>query len=136
MTNSNQNSKLITYNIPNIVTVRKYDVDIEKLKIVLKTHKKASGLKNQELADLLRIPETKAAHWFRTDQYFAIPDPEYWLPLKKLLSIDTNEFDDGILTFEKRPGVYEKSYRVYDINGLSPTITTMDDIKILVEQED
>lgn len=55
-----------------------------------------------------------------------------WLGLKALLHIETCEFDRGIMEFEYRLGTYEKSERCYLISGLSPTLTTSDEIKIIL----
>jgi site-specific DNA-cytosine methylase len=47
------------------------------------------------------------------------------MELKKILEINTNEFDDSIMVYEERESVFEKTNRVYDENGLSATLTTM-----------
>ena len=83
--------------VPQIVTVRKYEVEIEKLQKLLKEHK---NLTNKQIAEQLCCPVTKVEHWFRTDSYFCIPDAEYWLELKKLLNISSDYFDVSILEFE------------------------------------
>lgn len=116
----NTEPKIITYNITRKVKVRKYDVDIDKLKQVLKEHKKYS---NKEIALILDLPITTVEHWFRSDNCFSIPDPQIWLRLKSLLNIKTDEFDKSIMTFEEREGVYEKADRLYDEKGLAPTLT-------------
>ena len=108
--------------IPQTVRVRKYDVDNEKLVNLLRNHK---TLTNKQIADSLNVPMTKVEHWFRADEYFAIPDAEIWYQLKELLGITTNEFDEAIMTFEEREGVYEKSNRCYLDSGVAPTLTTL-----------
>ena len=124
--------ELIIHNIPEIVSVRKYDVDIKKLQECLKSHKKYN---NKKIADLLDVPKTMVDHWFRSDDYFSIPDKNIWLKLKELLEIKTDEFDDSIMIFEEKEGVFEKSNRVYDENGLAPTLTsTSADEKVLVRE--
>lgn len=102
------------------VMVRKYDVDIEGLKKVLREHKNHS---NKEIAEKLNVTLTQAEHWFRQDEYFAIPDADIWFELKNLLNITTNEFDESITTFEVKDGVYDKSNRCYHVNGIAPTLT-------------
>lgn len=82
--------------VPQIVTVRKYEVEIEKLQKLLKEHK---NLTNKQIAAKLCCPVTKVEHWFRTDDYFCVPDAEYWVELKKLLNIATDYFDVSILEF-------------------------------------
>ena len=110
--------------IPQTVRVRKYEVDCEKLCEVLRDCKCASGLNNQDIANYLNIPLTKVEHWFRQDKYFAIPDENIWFDLKALLGVKTDEFDNAIMTFEEKEGVFEKSNRCYFPNGLAPTITS------------
>lgn len=120
----NLEPKIITYNVPQTVTVRKYIVDTDKLVVVLREHKQKTGLTNKQLAEELKMPITKVEHWFRQDSSFAIPDKDLWLKLKELLKINTNEFDKSIMTFEEKEGVFEKANRVYHEEGISPTLTS------------
>jgi DNA (cytosine-5)-methyltransferase 3A len=122
---------IITHTLEKMVSVRKHEVNIPKLQKVLKAHKKPL----KEIAEYLDISITKVEHWFRTDKYFAIPDSMYWKELKSYLGILTEEFDDSIMEFEEKEGVYEKSNRVYDEDGIAPTLTqTSSDEKILVRE--
>jgi site-specific DNA-cytosine methylase len=102
------------------VAVRKYEVDTEKLSECLRTHK--GDFSNQEIADILDKPLTLVEHWFRKDKYFAIPEPDVWLDLKKLLNIETNEFDESIMTFEFKGGNYDMRNRIYT-SDTAPTLT-------------
>lgn len=121
--------------IPQLVRVRKYEVDCERLRNLLREHKKLTGKSNKALAEALSVPITKVEHWFRTDSCFAIPDAEIWERLKTELGITTIEFDESITTFEERPGVYEKSERCYFADGIAPTLTSTSagNEKIIVE---
>lgn len=110
--------------IPQLVKVRKHEVDCERLRNLLREHKQLSGKSNKALADALDVPITKVEHWFRTDSCFAIPDAEVWEQLKAELSITSTEFDDAVTVFEERPGVYEKSERCYFADGIAPTLTS------------
>lgn len=112
------------------VKVRKYNVDTEKLSKLLSDSKKKSGITNAELSKYLGLPLSQVEHYFRTDTYFAIPVPEIWYKLKAILNIDTDEFDKSIMTFEVRDGVFESGNRVYNTNGIAPTIDTNDGKKI------
>lgn len=115
--------------IPQKVQVRKYEVDIKKLQQTLKEHKKYS---NKEIATKLNIPITTVEHWFRKDKSFSIPDKDNWYKLKKILEIETNEFDKSITTYIEKDNVYEKSNRCYLDNGVAPTLTaTSSDEKII-----
>lgn len=121
--------------IPQFVRVRKYDVDCEGLRDLLRTHKRIAGKSNKALAEALGVPVTKVEHWFRTDSCFAIPDAELWESIKNELGITSTEFDEAITTFEERPGVYEKSERCYLSDGIAPTLTSTSagNEKIIVE---
>ena len=103
------------------VAVRKYPVDTEKLKSVLRAHR--GTMKIKDIADALELPETQVAHWFRADRYFSIPEPEVWYPLKKLLGIETDEFDKAITEFEFKGGSYDMNNRIYT-GEIAPTLTT------------
>jgi DNA (cytosine-5)-methyltransferase 1 len=110
--------------IPQLVRVRKYEVDQKRLQNLLREQKKRSGKSNKTIAEALCVPVTKVEHWFRTDSCFAIPDADVWEQLKAELEITTPVFDEAIMTFEERPGVYEKSERCYFATGIAPTLTS------------
>ena len=125
-----RNGPTVLQEIPNIyknfvdveleVAVRKYDVDTERLSECLRFHK--GKFTNKEIADALNKPLTLVEHWFRQDKYFAIPDPDIWLDLKKLLGIETTEFDKAIMEFVYDGGNYDMRNRIY-IGSTSPTLT-------------
>jgi len=120
---------VICYDIPEIVTVRKYEVDIAALQNCLKEHK---NMTIKKIAEKLNLPKTQVEHWFRVDDYFCIPEANIWENLKELLEIKTNTFDKSIMTFENKPSVHEHTNRVYDANGIAPTImNTNADIRII-----
>ena len=124
--------KIVTYNIPQTVSVRKYEVDEQKLVTVLREHKQKSGLTNNQIAEKLYLPLTMVEHWFRQDSSFAIPNADIWQELKTLLGIKTDEFDLSITEFEEKEGVFEKANRCYGDDGLAPTLTsTAADEKII-----
>lgn len=116
-------NRIIKIDIPQIVKKRKYEVDVEKLKSTLKERKIKSKLSNKEISKILNKPLTLVEHWFRSDSSFSIPSEDIWFELKKVLSIETNEFDESITTFEEKEGVYEKSNRCYFSEGIAPTLT-------------
>ena len=128
-TNTN---KCFVVNIPQIVTTRKYKVDIDSLKILLRNSKKASKLSCKQISEILNKPVTLVEHWFRTDSCFAIPDDDIWMDLKKILNININTFDKSIMTFEHKYGSYEKSEWCYLSHGISPTLTCDGNIKIIM----
>lgn len=111
--------------IPQVVKVRKYPVDTERLVHVLRDQKQKCGWTNKELAEELELPLTTVEHWFRRDNCFAIPEPDVWEDLKYLLEMDDiKEFDESIMTFEEKEGVFEKSERHYMSDGIAPTLTS------------
>lgn len=105
------------------VYVRKYEVDCNLLCECLRDHKSVSGFSNKEIAEQLNLPLTKVEHWFRQDSSFAIPDAEIWMELKKLLGIETDEFDESITTYVAEEGKYDMSNRIY-VGEVAPTLTT------------
>ena len=125
-------NKLIKVIIPQQVKVRKYEVNTEELVLLLREYKLKSKLTNKEIAEKLKQPLTLVEHWFRQDKSFSIPDASVWYKLKELLDIESDEFDKAITEFEIRDGIYDKSNRVYDINGLSPTLTCIKIIKLIL----
>lgn len=122
---------IIKYEIPIPVKVRKYVVDIEGLKNELREKKANSKYTINEIAIMLDCPTSLAEHWFRNDDCFAIPDADKWFKLKSILGISTTKYDDSIMTFIEKEGVYEKANRIYDDKGISPTITTSSNEKII-----
>ena len=105
------------------VKVRKHEVNISGLQHLLREMKKESGKTNKQIAKETNMPVTKVEHWFRTDSSFAIPGDNIWLKLKKVLGIKTEVFDQEVMEFVYRDGVYETKQRVYSDEGKSPTIT-------------
>jgi site-specific DNA-cytosine methylase len=118
----------VCHTIPQEVTVRKYTCDIEKFQDCLRSHK---NLTNKEIAETLDRPVTEVEHWFRKDKCFSIPDADVWFELKKILNIETTEFDDFVTVFETREGVFEKSHRCYDVNGKMSTLMTTSNDNII-----
>jgi len=127
MGGGNTEPKIITHEIVQKVKVRKYPVDVEKLKEILRNAKIDQDISNEKLEKEFNIPATTIAHWFRKDNCFSIPSPDIWFKLKEILHIETDEFDESIMTFEEKDGVYEKANRVYDENGLAPTLTQQEE---------
>ena len=115
-------NKIITTRIEKNVKIRKHYIDTNKLCLFLREHKNKSI---KEIAKYCKAPITKAEHWFRLDNSFAIPEDKYWFLLKEILFIKTDEWDKQITEFEIRKGKYDMSNRVYDIKGKHPTITTI-----------
>lgn len=124
-------NKVIQSNLVQTVKVRTYPVDTEKLQILLKDSKSNSNLTNENIASKLNIPITQVEHYFRTDDSFAIPSPEIWPNLKKILNITDDSLDKSIMTFEEKESNYDMHNRAYHTNGIAPTIDTNNDKKII-----
>ena len=116
------------YEVEMEVAKRKYEVDIERLKELLRSQKTMS---NKEIAERLDQPLTLVEHWFRADKYFAIPQPEIWMQLKALLGIETDEFDRSIMEFEFVGGNYDMRNRIWG-GETAPTLTQGCDDYLLV----
>ena len=61
------------------VKVRKHEVDIPGLQLLLREMKKESKKTNKQIAKETDLAVTKVEHWFRTDKSFAIPSEDIWL---------------------------------------------------------
>lgn len=106
-----------------MVKVRKYKVNVESLKKLLKEKKKESNLTTKQIAQKLGISLTQVEHYFRGDGSFAIPDAEIWNDLKELLKIETEKFDASIMEFIEKENVFESANRCYFEDGIAPTLT-------------
>jgi DNA-cytosine methyltransferase len=113
--------------VPQQVKVRKHEVDIPKLQLLLKEHRKPV----KQISEALYVKKTTVEHWFRTDSSFSIPDADSWFDLKVFLNIATNEFDACITEFEIRDGKYEMADRVYNPDYKAPTVTASSVTKVL-----
>lgn len=110
------------------VWVRKHEVDIEGLQNLLRSHKNKT---NKQIADALNQPITKVEHWFRKDKAgFSIPEAEVWYDLKKLLGISLTDYDAQVTEFVEQDGKYDQAERVYNKEGLAPTLTLAQEVKI------
>ena len=79
---------------------RKYSIDKEKLRICLREHKGNYSL--NDIALSLKINKHTIDHWFANSiEKFLIPNADKWFELKKLLNIQTDEFDDPITCFDQ-----------------------------------
>ena len=120
-TRTSKQGYLVVKKVVGKVKVRKHIVNIEKLKTVLRENRKPI----REIAEKLNVKKTTVEHWFRKDNCFAIPEAEVWFELKELLGIKTDEFDKSITEFEIRDNKFDMANRVYQKEGISPTLTTL-----------
>lgn len=116
--------KIVTYDIPQTVTVRKHSIDTAELVKALRESKAKSNVSNIQIAERLNLPLTKVEHWFRTDNSFAIPDKDVWFKLKEIINLTSDEYDAFITEFEEKDGVFEKANRCYGTDGIAPTMTS------------
>ena len=121
----------IQHNIITIVKVRKYPVDTKALCELLRERKASLKYNNDYIAEQLNVSKTNVEHWFRDDEYFSIPTPDVWKDLKDFLQIETDKFDESIMTFEEKESEFDMSNRAYDESGISPTLTTQGNSNIV-----
>lgn len=127
---------IVTYNVQQTVKVRKQEVNVIELQVLLRGAKTKGLLTNKQIADALGVPITKVEHWFRVDDGFAIPTPEIWSKLKEVLKIETDEFDAPIMEFVEQDNNFDQANRVYGVEGIAPTVTrAKPDIPILIAEK-
>ena len=113
--------KIIAHDIPEIVKKRKYDINIKELRLFIRKHKTKSI---KQISKEMNLPFSQVEHWFRNEEkWFSIPPAEIWFKLKDVLNITENKYDKAITTFIEILGTYEKTNRVYDSEGIAPTLT-------------
>ena len=79
---------------------RVYEVDKTKLRLLLREHKGNYSL--NDIARALKVSKCCVDHWFSSnDDKFTMPYADKWEDLKKLLNIDTTEFDKAVTTLEE-----------------------------------
>lgn len=120
----NQICEPVCHVIPQPVTVRKYECDLNKFKELMRESKKQSSTTNKSISQALDKPLTLVEHWFRNDDGFCVPDADTWFKLKEILCITTDEYDDYVTVFETKDNVFDKANRCYDINGKMSTLLT------------
>jgi len=79
----------------------------------------------KEISLYLDLPKTQVEHYFRTDKYRAIPSPEVWIKLKELLNLNS-KYDKQVTEINQTIGTYESANRLYDTDGISPTLQTQE----------
>src|SRR3990167_6977562 len=87
----------------------------------LKENKKEFTI--NQIKGLLNLPQTQVEHYFRTDKGRAIPSPQIWEQLKKILSLD-NTYDKEVLEFYQKEMKYEMTRRIYNSQKISPTLSS------------
>ncbi|MBR4694030.1 MAG: recombinase family protein [Bacilli bacterium] len=79
---------------------RKYDIDKDKLRLLLREHKGEYSLR--DIANKIDVSKNCVDHWFSaTLDKFTLPYADKWEQLKELLNITTTEFDEAITTYEE-----------------------------------
>jgi DNA (cytosine-5)-methyltransferase 1 len=104
------------------ITAKKRSYDTPKeINEYLKANK--NGKTIREIAESLDLPKTQVEHYFRSDKSRAIPSPDHWLLLKKLLGFD-DTFDKEVTDIYEKEVEFESSRRVYSAEGISKTLDT------------
>ena len=126
-TNKGEGAKIIQVGMINQTCKKRTFETPKEINEYLKKNKEHRTI--QEIADYLNIPKTQAEHYFRTDNSRAIPSPEIWIKLKKLLKL--NKFDKEVLDIYEKEIEFESTRRVYLDEGVSPTISSTNADKIV-----
>ena len=85
---------------------RKYEIDKVALQELLRTSKEESGLSLTKIAKRLDVSKDQVFAWFNPKiekMHLSKVFSEKWIDLKNLLNIETDKFDESILTYEKPP---------------------------------
>ena len=115
------------------ITAKKRSYDTPKeINEYLKANK--NGMTIGEIADSMKLPKTQVEHYFRSDIYRAIPSPNHWLLLKKLLGFD-DTFDKEVTDIYEKEVEFESSRRVYSADGISKTLDTHENGYYQVQQD-
>lgn len=82
------------------IVKRIYDIDKHKLRLLLREHKGDYSL--NDIAKAMHVSKNSVDHWFSSnDKKFCIPHADKWNDLKRMLNIETNEFDKAIITMKE-----------------------------------
>lgn len=114
-------------NLNVIATKRAFDTPKE-INIYLK--EKKCGITINEIASTLNIPKTQVEHYFRCDDSRAVPSPEIWMKLKALFGFG-DEYDAVVVSVFEKEVEFESSRRIFDSTGLSPTLDSTTNGKII-----
>ena len=115
------------------ITAKKRSHDTPKeINEYLKANK--NGKTIREIAESLDLPKTQVEHYFRSDKSRAIPSPDHWLLLKKLLGFD-DTFDKEVTDIYEKEVEFESSRRVYSADGISKTLDTHESGYYQVQQD-
>lgn len=82
------------------IVKRVYDIDKTKLRLLLREHKGNYSL--NDIARSLNVSKFCVDHWFASnDAKFTMPYADKWEDLKKLLNIESTEFDQAVTVLEE-----------------------------------
>jgi hypothetical protein len=85
---------------------RKYELNKPELTAFLREHKERKGVSYQQIADFLEIKKHNVVTWFDTrpdHNHYSDLFIEKWYELKFYLEIDSDEFDEQIMTYIDPP---------------------------------
>ena len=110
--------------VPEICKKRRFETPKEInewFKSQLKSFGKTLTIK--QIAEEMCLPKTQVEHYFRIDKSRAIPSPENWFKLKKILWLaDDDTYDKQVTEIYEKEIEFEQTRRVYSEDGLSPTV--------------
>lgn len=85
---------------------RKYEIDKPALNAFLREHKDRKGVSYKEIAEFLEVKRHNVIAWFDTrpdHNYYSDIFTEKWYELKFFLEIDSDEWDERIMTYIDPP---------------------------------
>ena len=85
---------------------RKYELDKSTINKLLREAKENKGLSYNKIAEFLHVSKHNVVAWFDTrpdHNYYSEIFTDKWFELKFLLEIDTDEFDEQIMTYVAPP---------------------------------
>lgn len=115
-------NRILMEKVNTKVKIRKHLIDKNEFIEYLRSHKNKTI---NDISSYCDAPKTMVEHWFRRDDSFSIPLPEYWYKLKECLEIKDDKYDKQITEFEIKDSAFDMANRVYHIDGKHPTLTTL-----------
>ena len=127
--------EIITYDVIMPTLIRQCNLDKYSFVNMLRKQVKEAGTTKKELAEELSIPLTEVEHWFRFDKYHSFPNGKFWYDIKEVLQIETSAYDKELTTYIEADCSYDISNRIYDSNGICPTLTSTNELVILCKDK-
>lgn len=123
-----QKDNLLMVNNINQTCSKRLNETSKEINQFLKENK--NGLTINKISKEIGVPKSQVEHYFRVDNSRSIPSPEIWIKLKSLLKFN-DQFDKQVTEIYEKGIEYESANRVYNENGISPTIDSSGNGKMI-----